>query len=74
MGDKREYVEIISQTDRNILKFESIRDYIGKSVVSKSGKTIGTVRDVLFTDKGIKGIIVYRLFSRFLSHSCAITG
>ena len=65
MGDKRESIEIISANDSNILKFESIRDYLGKKVVSKSGKTIGSIREVLFTDNGIKGIIVYRLFSRF---------
>ncbi|MBW2982543.1 PRC-barrel domain-containing protein [Candidatus Woesearchaeota archaeon] len=65
MGDKRESIEIISPNDSNILKFESIKDYLGKKVVSKSGKTVGSVRDVLFTDKGIRGIIVYRFFSRF---------
>jgi len=65
MGDKRESIEIISQTDRNILKFESIIDYIGKKVVSKSGKTIGTIRDVLFTEKGVKGFIIHRFFTRF---------
>lgn len=65
MAEKRESVEIISQTDKNILKFESIKDYLGKKVVSKSGKTIGSVMDVLFTDKGIKGVIVYKLFTSF---------
>ncbi|MBW2966208.1 PRC-barrel domain-containing protein [Candidatus Woesearchaeota archaeon] len=65
MGDKRESIEIISNVDRNILKFESIRDYIGKRIVSKSGKTIGTIRDVLFTEKGIRGFIVHRFFTRF---------
>lgn len=65
MKDKRESIEIISPTDRNILKYESIRDYLGKKVIAKSGKTVGVIRDILFTDKGIKGIIIYRLFSRF---------
>jgi sporulation protein YlmC with PRC-barrel domain len=65
MAENRERIEIISPNDRNILKFESIKDYLGKKVASKSGKIVGTVRDVLFTDKGVKGIIVYKLFSRF---------
>jgi sporulation protein YlmC with PRC-barrel domain len=65
MMDKIESIEIISPTDRNILKFASMKDYIGKKVVSKSGKTIGSVKDVLFTENGIKGIIVTRGLSKF---------
>ncbi len=65
MGEKRDSIEIISQTDKNILKFESINDYLGKKVVTKSGKTVGSIVDVLFTDRGIRGIIVYKLFTSF---------
>ncbi len=65
MMNKRESIKIISPTDRNVLKFESIRDYLGKKVVSKSGKTIGSVKDVLFTGNGIKGIIVAKGLSKF---------
>jgi sporulation protein YlmC with PRC-barrel domain len=63
--NKRELIKIISPTDRNILKFESVKDYLGKKVVSKSGKTIGSVKDVLFTGNGIKGIIVAKGLSKF---------
>ena len=65
MAENLDTIDIISQTDKNVLKFESIKDYLGKKVVAKSGKTIGTIRDVLFTDKGVKGIIIYKLFTRF---------
>jgi len=65
MAEKRDNIDIISETDKNILKFESIKDYLGKKVVTKSGKTVGSILDVLFTDKGVKGIIVYKLFTSF---------
>ena len=65
MAENRDTIDIISQTDKNVLRFESIKDYLGKKVVSKSGKTVGSIRDVLFTGKGIRGIIIYKLFSRF---------
>jgi len=62
---KRNKIEIISPNDRNILKFESVKNYLNKNVVSKSGKTIGYISDVLFTDQKVKGIIVSKLFSKF---------
>ncbi len=65
MSEEKKKIEIISPNDRNILKFESVKDYLGKKVVSKSGETIGSVADVLFTDNGIKGIVVSKRFSKF---------
>lgn len=65
MGDKREKIEIVSPKETNILKLESMKDYIGKNVVSKSGEHIGSILDVLFTDK-IHGMIVSKgFFSRY---------
>jgi len=66
MSDKREKIEIVSPKESNILKFESMKDYIGKNVVSKSGEHIGSILDVLFIDKGVQGIIVSKgFFSRY---------
>jgi len=63
---KEKQIPIVSDKEKNVLKFESMRDYVGKQVVSKSGEQIGTIVDVLFTDKGVKGIVVASgPFSRF---------
>ena len=63
-------IEIISPNDRNILKFESMRAYLRKKVVSKSGEIVGKIADVLFAAKGIKGIVVRKRFLKFyLDHS-----
>jgi len=66
MGDKREKIDIVSPRETNILKFESMKDYIGKNVVSKSGEHIGSILDVLFTNKGVHGMIVSKgFFSKY---------
>jgi len=67
MVKRKKPIEMISPKDSSILKFESVRKYFKKKVVSKSGEPIGKVKDVLFTDKeGVKGIVISRkLFKKF---------
>ena len=67
MARKSKQIEIISPDYSSILKFESVKKYLKKKIISKAGEPIGKVKDVLFTEKeGVKGIIVSkRFFKKF---------
>ncbi|MBW2977709.1 hypothetical protein KY331_02585 [Candidatus Woesearchaeota archaeon] len=66
MVGKKKQIEIISPKYGSILKFDSMKRYLKKKVVSKSGEAIGKTKDVLFDKSGVKGIIVAkRIFKKF---------
>ena len=58
-------IKIFSPRKEDIDKLGSIKHNLGKKVVSKSGEPLGKTKDVLFDQKGIKGIIVGKIFSKF---------
>ncbi|MBR9691879.1 hypothetical protein GOV06_03765 [Candidatus Woesearchaeota archaeon] len=58
-------IEIFTPRKEDVSKFNSVMGYIKKKIVSKSGEVMGEVKDVLFTAKGVKGIIGGKLLSKF---------
>ncbi|MEE9525870.1 MAG: PRC-barrel domain-containing protein [Candidatus Woesearchaeota archaeon] len=50
-------IEKFIPRNEDISKLGSIKEILNKNVVSKSGHPMGKVKDVLFNDKGVKGII-----------------
>jgi len=62
---KKKKMEIFVPKVEDISKFRSIKKYLKKTIVSKSGESMGKVKDILFSPKGVKGIVGGRLFSKF---------
>jgi sporulation protein YlmC with PRC-barrel domain len=65
MNKKIQKIPVISDKHKSIQHFESTREYMGKKVISKSGDKAGSIKDVLFTDTGIKGMVVRKRFLKF---------
>ena len=57
-------MQIISKKTRQILENQKAKWYLGKKVVSKSGAIIGTVKDLMVTEKGIQGYIIGDKFNK----------
>jgi len=58
-------IKVISEGKKNLSKMESFRQYIGRTVISKSGDKVGKVHDIMFSGNNVGGIIVMKKLSKF---------
>ncbi|MBW2996550.1 hypothetical protein KY332_04605 [Candidatus Woesearchaeota archaeon] len=49
-------IEVFSPRKQDINKLGSIKSFLSRKIVSKSGEAIGKAKDVLFDSKGIRGV------------------
>ena len=61
---RKKRMQTISTKNKDPLKMEGFRSYIGKDVISKSGERIGRVYDMVFTGGTVAGIIIMRRLSK----------
>ena len=57
-------IKSVSTKKKDTSSMESVRSYLGKKVISKSGNVVGKVFDVLFLGNTITGIIVVKKISK----------
>ena len=59
---KLKKVQIISPRVKKILENQSVKHYLGKNIVSKSGDIVGKVKDVIIGNYELEGIIFDKNF------------
>jgi sporulation protein YlmC with PRC-barrel domain len=72
---KKKETLLISPTQKSIDEYDSLKENLGKKIFTQSGEYYGRIKDIVFWQDKLLGIISYNKFKRvFIDKSFFITG
>lgn len=61
---KKKEIDVISTHVDDPVKLDGYKPWLGREVISKSGDSVGYIRDILYTDDKMMGVMVSKGFSK----------